>query len=136
MPAGKTCSTPSSTVDVYPSFLDAAGITPGKKQKLDGISILPQLKNPGSEERKEPLFWHYPLAKPHFLGGHSGGAIRQGPWKLIEWFDTGKIELFNIQEDSAETKNLFGQRRETAAVLLKRLRSWRKELGARTTVEK
>jgi len=136
VPAGKTCSTPTSNVDFYPSFLDAAGITPGKKQKLDGISILPQLKNPGSEERKEPLFWHYPLAKPHFLGGHSGGAIRQGPWKLIEWFDTGKIELFNIQEDSAETKNLFGQRRETAAVLLKRLRSWRKELGARTTVEK
>ena len=136
VPAGKTCSTPTSNVDFYPTFLDAAGIAPGKKQKLDGISIFPLLKNPGNDGRKEPLFWHYPLAKPHFLGGHSGGAIRQGPWKLIEWFDTGKIELFNIEEDTAEAKDLFARRRETADELLKRLRSWRKELGAKTTVGK
>ena len=114
--------------------IDAAGLQ--AKQKLDGISIFPLLKNPGNDGRKEPLFWHYPLAKPHFLGGHSGGAIRQGPWKLIEWFDTGKIELFNIQEDTAEAKDLFARRRETADELLKRLRSWRKELGAKTTVGK
>ena len=136
VPAGKTCSTPTSNVDFYPTFLAAAGVTPDPKQKLDGISILAQLKKPGNELRKAPLFWHYPLAKPHFLGGHSGGAIRQGPWKLIEWFDTGKVELFNIEEDRGEVNDLFAQRRKTSELLLSQLRSWRKELGAKTTVAK
>ncbi|MEC9349941.1 MAG: sulfatase/phosphatase domain-containing protein, partial [Planctomycetota bacterium] len=110
--------------------------TPDPEQKLDGISILAQLKKPANKLRKAPLFWHYPLAKPHFLGGHSGGAIRQGPWKLIEWFDTGKVELFNIEEDRGEANNLFAQRKETSEQLLSQLRSWRKELGAKTTTAK
>tara|TARA_B100000809_G_C15106808_1_gene519073 strand:+ start:528 stop:2006 length:1479 start_codon:yes stop_codon:yes gene_type:complete len=136
VPAGKTCSTPTSNIDFYPTFLDTAGITPSAKQKLDGRSILAHLKEPGDIPRTTPLFWHYPLARPHFLGGHSGGAIRKGPWKLIEWFDTKKVELFNLQDDPSEKNNLFAQQEQTAGRLLAELRAWRKELGAKTTVEK
>ena len=135
VPAGKTCSTPTSNIDFYPTFLDTAGITPSAKQKLDGRSILAHLKKPGDIPRPTPLFWHYPLARPHFLGGHSGGAIRKGPWKLIEWFDTKKIELFNLQDDPSEKKDLFQEQKKTAGRLLAELRAWRKELGAKTTVE-
>ena len=134
VPAGRTCSTPTSNVDFYPTFLEAAGIVPDAKQKLDGISILTHLKKPGRERRGTPLFWHYPLARPHFLGGHSGGAVRQGPWKLIEWFDTGKVELFNLSSDPSEKNDLFATRKQIAGKLLGQLRSWRKELGAKTTV--
>ncbi len=135
VPAGKTCSTPTSNIDFYPTFLDTAGIIPSAKQKLDGRSILAHLKEPGDIPRTTPLFWHYPLARPHFLGGHSGGAIRKGPWKLIEWFDTKKIELFNLQDDPSEKKDLFQEQKKTAGRLLAELRAWRKELGAKTTVE-
>ena len=135
VPAGKTCSTPNSNIDFYPTFLEAAGITPSAEQKLDGHSILAHLKEPGNRPRTTPLFWHYPLARPHFLGGHSGGAIRKGPWKLIEWFDTKKVELFNLQDDPSEKNDLFQEQKETAGRLLDELRTWRKELGAKTTVE-
>ena len=135
VPAGKTCSTPTSNIDFYPTFLDTAGITPSAKQKLDGRSILAHLKEPGDIPRTTPLFWHYPLARPHFLGGHSGGAIRKGPWKLIEWFDTKKVELFNLQDDPSEKNDLFQEQKKTADRLLAELRAWRKELGAKTTVE-
>ena len=135
IPAGKTCSTPTSNVDFYPTFLEAAGITPDANQKLDGLSIISHMKRPGTESRRSPLFWHYPLARPHFLGGHSGGAIRQGPWKLIEWFDTKKVELFNLRDDPSEKNDLFAQREETATRLLSQLRTWREGLGAKTAVK-
>ena len=53
------------------------------------------------------MFWHYPLSKPHFLGRLSGGAIREGDWKLIEKFDTGEIELFNLEKDLSLKKIMF-----------------------------
>ena len=135
VPAGKTSSTLTSNVDFYPTFLEAAGITPHAKQELDGISILAHMKNPGEGRRETPLFWHYPLARPHFLGGHSGSAIRRGSWKLIEWFDTKKVELFNLQDDPSEKNDLFAQHGQIAGRLLNQLRSWRKGLGAKTTVD-
>ena len=136
VPAGETCSTPTSNVDFYPTFLEAAGIVPDAKQTIDGISILEHLKKPGQKSRGTPLFWHYPLTRPHFLGGHSGGAVRQGPWKLIEWFDTGKIELFNLASDPSEKNDLSATRERIAGELLGRLRSWRKKLGAKTAAGK
>ena len=136
VPAGETCSTPTSNVDFYPTFLEAAGIVPDAKQTIDGISILEHLKKPGQKSRGTPLFWHYPLTRPHFLGGHSGGAVRQGPWKLIEWFDTGKIELFNLASDPSEKNDLSATRKQIAEKLLGRLRSWREKLGAKTTAGK
>ena len=93
------------------------------------------MKNPGEGRRETPLFWHYPLARPHFLGGHSGSAIRRGSWKRIEWFDTKKGELFNLQDDPSEKNDLFAQHGQIAGRLLNQLRSWRKGLGAKTTVD-
>jgi hypothetical protein len=52
------------------------------------------------------MFWHYPLGAPHFLGGTSAGAMLQGDYKLIRFYDTDKLELYNISTDSSETRNL------------------------------
>ena len=55
---------------------------------------------------RDALYWHYPLDKPHFLGGRSAGAIRKGNLKLIEFFDTGETELYDLAKDPGEQNDL------------------------------
>ncbi|MHC4178911.1 MAG: sulfatase, partial [Planctomycetota bacterium] len=80
---------------------------------------------------RDTLYWHYPLAKPHFLGGRSSGAIRHGQWKLIELFDTGKVELYNLAEDPGEQRNLAESMPDRAGRMRGQLSNWRKSVGAR-----
>ena len=125
------CKTPTCNIDFYPTFLQLAGCRPHKSQHLDGVSIMPLLKNPEAELSRDTLFWHYPLEKPHFLGGRSAGAIRKGNFKLIEFFDTGQIELYNIADDISEQHNLASDMPDKATELQKLLAKWRNEVGAK-----
>jgi len=95
--------------------------------KADGKSLVPQLRGLANAPDR-PLYWHYPLPKPHFLGGRSAGAIRQGDYKLIEFFDDGSTELYNLKNDLSETQNLAAKQPAQAAQLLKQLRQWRAAL--------
>jgi arylsulfatase A-like enzyme len=131
VPADTTCRTPACNVDFYPTFCELVGAQPNPEQQIDGVSILPLLKNPRARLRRNALYWHYPLVKPHFLGGRSSGAIRKGNWKLVEFFDTGEKELYNLAEDIGEEDNLANTNPEKAAQLQELLRLWRKEVGAR-----
>ena len=81
---------PTVNTDFYPTLLEAVGVTPDPQQQLDGISTLANWQHPNAKPERDLLAWHYPLDKPHFLGGISSGAIRVGDWKLIENFDTGE----------------------------------------------
>jgi len=92
---------------------------------------LPLLKNPRAKLDRNTLYWHYPLKKPHFLGGRSAGAIRQGDLKLIEFFDNGEVELYNLTEDIEERNNLAQKLPQKAAELQKRLTEWRRNIGAK-----
>jgi arylsulfatase A-like enzyme len=130
VPPGTVSHTPVCSVDFYPTLLDAAGIALDPRQTLDGLSILPVLRDPEVRLPRDTLFWHYPLKKPHFLGGRSSGAIRQGDWKLIELFDTGELELYNLAEDQGEQKNLADAMPELATRLREALRAWRTRVGA------
>ena len=125
IPAGSECAAPVSSIDFYPTLIDAAGGA-SEKQPFDGVSLLPALQGKAAPDR-EALYWHYPLEKPHFLGGRSSGAIRQGDWKLIEFFDTGAIELYNLKADIAENKNLAAAQPEKAAAILQALKTWRSQ---------
>ena len=100
-------------VGFHPTLLESAKANPSKAQKLDGVSILANWTNPKAIPKRDAIYWHYPLEKPHFLSGISGGAIRTGDWKLIEFFDTGKVELFFFAEDVGEKKQ---SRRKTTEV--------------------
>ncbi len=131
VPAGTVCETPTSNVDFLPTFLEAAGIRPDPKQHVDGVSILPLLKDPKAGLARDALFWHYPLAKPHFLGGRSSGAIRHGDWKLIEFFDTGEVELYNLADDLGERHNLAKSRPDRVAHLKRLLKDRRKMVEGR-----
>ncbi|MHC4085184.1 MAG: sulfatase [Planctomycetota bacterium] len=128
---GSICNTPISNIDFYPTFLQFAGLKADQRQHLDGLSILPLLKNPKAKLARNTLYWHYPLKKPHFLGGRSSGAIRQGSFKLIEYFDKGTVELYNLIDDISEQHNLAKKLPKKAAELQKSLKAWRRDVGAK-----
>ena len=115
------------STDFYPTLLELAGLELKPKQHLDGVSFLPLLKGE-SVARRNPLFWHY----PHYSnqGGSPHGAIRDGDWKLIEWYEDGSLELYNLAKDVSEQTNLAAQQPSKANDLHEKLIAWRKEVGA------
>ncbi|MHC4742897.1 MAG: sulfatase-like hydrolase/transferase, partial [Planctomycetota bacterium] len=128
-PKGSVCNEPTMNTDFYPTFLEAAGMRANATQIVDGVSISPLLENPAKSLGREAIYWHYPLEKPHFLGGRSSGAVRRGDWKLIEFFDTGQIELYNLADDPAEANNVALQEKAIADQLQELLKKWRKGIG-------
>ena len=126
VPAGRVESTPVISTDILPTLLAATGTAPSP-QPSDGASLLPLLRNSRKPDRAG-FFWHY----PHYSNqrGFPGGAIRQGDWKLIESFDDGHMELYNLAEDPSETQNLALSHPGQVADLLSALRTWRKEMDA------
>lgn len=125
--AGTVCETPVSSPDFFPTLLEATGTKPKPGPMLDGTSLMPLLR--GTELPERALFWHY----PHYgnQGGAPGAAIRRGNWKLIEWFEDSKLELFNVTADPSETKNLADAEPERVRQLRGELHAWQQDLGAR-----
>lgn len=129
-PPASVCDVPVNGLDWYPTLLAVAGVKPKGPQPMDGVGIVGMLHNP-KEKRAGAMYWHYPLAKPHFLGGRSAGAMRDGDWKLIEFFDTGEVELYDLSTDEGERKNLAREMPERAAAMHERLKAWRASVGAK-----
>ena len=128
---GKTCYTPISTLDLYPTFTELAAAQAAPHQ-LDGESLTPFLR--GETPARGPLYWHYPRSRPYPGGGRSSGAVRDGNYKLIEFFDTGEVELYNLEDDAGEALNLASSEVEEAAALRAQLNGWRADVGARLVV--
>jgi arylsulfatase A-like enzyme len=129
-PPGAVCRTPTVNCDFYPTFREALGAGPDAGHAVDGVSILPLLADPSARLPRDTFYWHYPLAKPHFLGGRSAGAIRKGDWKLIEFFDTGTAELYHLADDAGERHDLAAAQPQRAKDLRRDLAAWRKRVGA------
>jgi len=122
------CSEPVTSTDFYPTMLEMAGLPLKQSQHIDGLSLVPLLKRRGKQNR-EAIFWHY----PHYgnQGGSPGSAVRAGDYKLIEWFEDGRVELYNLKKDISEQNNLIDKMPQKAAQLTKMLSRWRKEVDAR-----
>lgn len=128
--AGSVCETPVITMDLFPTALEMAGVKSVKGQKIDGLSLKPLLTQSGRFERDE-LFWHYPHYQHYQLGGTTPyGAIRKGDFKLIEYLDDLRVELYNLREDIGEQRNLAGELPARVDELRRRLHEWQKEVGA------
>jgi arylsulfatase A len=123
--AGTTSDEVVISVDFFPTILEMAGVAPDPKIVLDGISLVPALKQSGKLAR-EAVYWHY----PHYHNTTPGGIIRAGDWKLIEYFEDNRVELYNLREDLGETKDLAAASPEKAAGLRKKLADWRTSVGA------
>ena len=123
---GATCSLPVCSIDFFPTLLEIAGVRP--PVAVDGLSLVPLLQQTGSLGR-EALYWHY----PHYWSGgmiRPFGAVRAGPWKLIEFYEDQRVELYHLTEDLGETRNLAQNQRAKAAELRGLLHRWRNSVGA------
>lgn len=126
--AGRVCDTPVVLTDLVPTLLEAARIPPAQAVgPLDGVSLMPVLH--GGELPVRSLFWHF----PHYTnqGGRPAGAIRDGHWKLIEQFEDGSLELYDLTADVGETRNLAAAEAVRAESMLAELKGWRARVGAR-----
>ena len=136
-PAGKTCRQPVIGVDFYPTLLEIAGVEPPEDYTLDGLSFASLLKDPQAKLDREAIFWHFPCYLQGSGDPHGGpfrttpaGAVRSGDWKLIEWFETGRVEMYNLKEDIGEQNNLAEKMPEQRQRLYKLLTDWRKQTNA------
>ncbi|HUT90000.1 MAG TPA: sulfatase [Thermoguttaceae bacterium] len=128
--AGSVCSTPVVSVDFYPTILELAGAPgdPRHNAALDGVSIVPLLDGTGVPQR-DAIYWHYPHYSPQ--GGTPSGAIRLGDFKLIEFFEDGHLDLYNLAEDIGEATDLVDAMPEMAQRLHGMLVAWRKRVDAK-----
>jgi arylsulfatase A-like enzyme len=127
---GVVCDVPVSSIDFYPTILDLSGTTPEPRPVVDGRSLLPLLKEEGTWNR-EALYWHY----PHYGGDRvyfsvPYGAVRKGNFKLIEYYEDGKLELYNLKENVGERHDVSGVFRDKTVELHELLKTWRHEVGA------
>lgn len=128
---GSTCDEMIIGMDVYPTFLDMAGLNPRPAEHLDGVSIVPLLSGESTQLERDKLFWHY----PHYHRTKPYGAIRHNNWKLIEFFEQGDLELFDLSADPTESNNLAESNPDKAAQLLAELVDWRQSVGAQMMTE-
>ena len=125
---GSTCSEAVTSTDFYPTLLEAAGLDLIPEQHADGVSLMPLLGGADALPDR-PIFWHY----PHYgnQGGRPGASVRLGDWKLIEFFEDGQTELYNLREDIGETRNLAAEERERHDAMADRLHDWQASVEAK-----
>ncbi len=126
-PADTVTDVPVSSVDFLPTIREAVGLSPQPDHTIDGMSLMPLLTDAGTPQERA-LYWHY----PHYSnqGGTPTGAIRQGDYKLIEFFEDGSAELYNLADDIGEENDLSDEMPEKVQVMRSRLHSWRESVNA------
>lgn len=132
VPVGIASNAYTTSTDFFPTLVEACKLKVKQDYRADGTSVLGDWQGDKQRRAGRDLHWHYPLEKPHFLGGVSAGAIRSGPWKLIEFFETGELELYNLETDLGESINVARKHPELVESLYARLIQWRERVDART----
>ncbi len=129
---GSACDVPTAHVDIFPTFLELAA-APQPRQVLDGESLVKLFRDPSAKLQRDAIFQHF----PGYLGSSPGlwrttpvSLIHAGDWKLMEYLEDGKLELYNLRDDLGETNNLAQSMPDKAKELHTRLVAWRKEVNA------
>jgi arylsulfatase A-like enzyme len=127
---GSVCDDPVVSMDFFPTMLSLAGLKNRPRLHADGQDLVPLMN--GQEARPRTLYWHY----PHYHGStwKPGASIRDGDWKLIEFYHYGQTELFNLAEDPAELENLAAEYPEKLKQLKDKLAGWQRRMGAKMPV--
>jgi arylsulfatase A-like enzyme len=125
--AGSVCDTPVTSPDFYPTMLEIAEVDPIHEQKFDGVSIAPLLR--GEALDREAIYWHY----PHYgnQGGTPGSSVRAGDYKLIEFFESRDVELYNLRGDIGEENDLAEVLPDVRDRLKALLYAWRDSVEAK-----
>ena len=137
---GSICDIPVIGTDFFPTILEIVGAFDSYDQVLDGQSIRSLLEG-RKRWKRESIYWHFPAYLERYKGMDQkfritpAGAIRKGDWKLIEYFEEGKLELYNLREDISESQDLSKSNPEKTRELHNDLVNWRKEVGAPVPTE-
>jgi arylsulfatase A-like enzyme len=118
------------SMDFFPTMLELAGLPLQPKLHVDGQSLLPHIK--GEDSGQRTFYWHY----PHYHGStwKPGASIRDGDWKLIEFYHYKNFELYNLADDPGERQNLAEAKSTKSKMLRAKLLAWQKQMGAKMPV--
>ncbi len=124
---GEECSVPVYSCDLLPTVLKAVGLAEKTPSPLDGPDITTLLQNPSATLPREALYFHY----PHYYPTTSPvSAIRKGRWKLLEYYEDGRRELYDLSNDLGEQKDLSQSHLDLAKALAEELHAWRHKVNA------
>ncbi len=131
---GSRTAQPAIHVDLLPTLCEIAAVRPPSSPTLDGISLVPVLRDSTATLGRDALFWHFPGYLEAY--GRPGwrttpvGVIRAGNFKLLEFLEDGRLELYNLVEDVSEKNNLVRSLPDKAHELQSKLAAWRKAIDA------
>jgi arylsulfatase A-like enzyme len=142
--AGTQSAVPVSNLDFFPTFQEIMTAADAD-EALDGQSLLPILKQEG-DFTERPLFWHFPIylqaydtlqddGRDPLFRTRPGSVVRQGKWKLHEYFEDGGLELYNLEEDIGERNNLAEEMPEKTQEMYRILEEWRESTQAPVPIE-
>ena len=131
--AGSSCDVPTIHVDVFPTLAEIGKAAAPEGQPLDGESLAPLFRDPAARLKREAIYQHF----PGYLGAGADtwrttpvGLIQSGEWKLMEFFEDGRLELYNLKEDIGESKNLATEMPDKAKELHAKMIAWRESVKA------
>ena len=132
--AGTTADAATIHVDLYPTLLEIASGSAPENQTLDGESLVALFRDPNAPLKRKAIFQHF----PGYLGAGNNtwrttpvGIIQSGDWKLMEFFEDHRLELYNLKSDIGETQNLAAVQSEKAKELHAEMIAWRERIGAK-----
>jgi arylsulfatase A-like enzyme len=130
---GATTDVPAIHVDVYPTFLELAGAPAPANYPLDGESLVPLFRDPTAKLKRDAIYQHF----PGYLGSGPGqwrttpvGTVVVGDWKLMEYFEDRRLELYNLRDDLGEKTNLAEKLPDKAKELHAKMVAWREAIKA------
>ena len=126
---GSTCTHPVVSTDFYPTILEMAGLEgdAAHNADVDGLSLVPLLRDPQAALDREAIYFHYPHYYPTTTPVSS---VREGDWKLLEFHEDWHMELYNLRDDPSEERDLAREMPERAERLRRQLHAWREAVDA------
>jgi arylsulfatase A-like enzyme len=125
---------PVYVADLFETLRELTGVTDakleegeGKKRLPDGMSLVPIMRDPSATLPREALYFHFPHYYPTTT---PASAIRVRDWKLVEYHEGPRQELFNLKDDPTESTDLSAKDPAKVQELLAKLNAWRKEVSA------
>jgi arylsulfatase A-like enzyme len=130
---GGTCDVPTIHVDIFPTFLELAKAPAPEGQVLDGESLVSLFRDASAKLKRDAIYQHF----PGYLGAGENSwrttpvaTMIHGDWKLMEFMEDKRVELYHLKDDIGETKNLATTEPENAKALLGKLHAWQQEIKA------